>query len=90
MTLKGTVKKKKLHTASSLLLLLLHKPPQHPSPLPENATYSMKGSKATKQVLSQLLLLSPRFKAHPRLEKKTVEYRFGSIDTQRAHMLQCI
>lgn len=52
-----------IYTAAYLLLLLLHNPSQHLSPLPENATYSMKEPRATKQVLHPLLLLSAHYKA---------------------------
>lgn len=60
-----------------LLSLLLRKTSQHLSPLPENVPYSMKGSKATKQVLFQLLLLSPQFKAHSMFRTKLLSTALG-------------
>lgn len=47
------------------------------STLPENTTCGVKRSKAIKQVLFQLLLLSPHFKAHPTFRKKLSSTALG-------------
>lgn len=61
-----------------LLLLLLHKPWQHPSPLPENVTYSMKRVKGNKASAVSTTSAFTSIQSAFHVQNKTVQRHCGA------------